>query len=92
MAAKIDIPKALKQYEENKRYIGMALHMLTKTPAALRKDVTLIQARGHEDKLPADAVERLASDFDTIADECEAFCELLRSCSARLTAVRLGFT
>lgn len=91
-AEKINCKAVLKRYDENRPYVGMAMHILTKTPTKLKKEAANLRDTGHEKGIQADALEKLASDFRSIADEYEALCELLRASSARLIATNLGLT
>lgn len=90
-AERIDSKAVINRYNENRTYIAMALALLQKSPSALKKGIKNVSVDGASAGLPADTVERLTSDFDRIAEDCENIAELLRSVSARMTAVRRGF-
>ncbi|OPH84247.1 hypothetical protein [Nitrobacter vulgaris] len=90
-AERINCKAVINRYNENRVYIAMALQLLRKSPSQLKNGINNVAIDGSGAGLPADTVERLTSDFDRIAEDCENIAELLRSVSARMTAVRLGF-
>lgn len=91
-AEKIDCRAVINKYDGNRAYIAMALQILTKTPSKLKKSILNVRNHGHESGLAPDTMEKLAADFEAIADDCAALCELMRASSARITATRLGLT
>lgn len=90
-AERINFKTVINRYNENRVYIAMALQLLRKSPSQLKNGIDDVVIDGSGAGLPTDTVERLTSDFDRIAEDCENIAQLFRSVSARMTAVRLGF-
>lgn len=88
-ALKIDADKIIAKYDEHRHFVFVAIQMLSKSPAALKKSCADIE-RGRFNGLGRDAVANLISDFEEISKDFHALSEMLDSSAARLTAAHRG--
>lgn len=87
-ALKIDAKKILTKYDEHRHFVYVAVELLSKSPAALKKSCARIAEAGSA--IEVDAVERLITDFEELSKDFHALGEMLDSSAARLTAAHRG--